>query len=114
MSSDGSQSYPQNTHSHSVNMVVSCQNNYYYLTKLCSAPTRYVSMCTLTCLIILVLQHDEYVVYSPDQVKLKYLVQLITDGDSLKEFSPAIITSPEPCLPPSDQGEHQGLACKIT
>lgn len=63
--------------------------------------------CTLTFITTLfVLQDDEYVVYSPDQVKLKYVVQLSVEGDQLKEFSPPVITSPELGLPSSDQGEH--------
>ncbi|XP_044072757.1 protein mono-ADP-ribosyltransferase PARP4 isoform X2 [Siniperca chuatsi] len=48
-------------------------------------------------------EDDEYVVYSPDQVKLKYVVQFSIEGDQLKEFSPAIDTSAEPSLPSSDQ-----------
>ncbi|KAM6969967.1 protein mono-ADP-ribosyltransferase PARP4 [Aplochiton taeniatus] len=43
-------------------------------------------------------EDDEYVVYSPDQVKLKYVVQFSVEEDQLKEFSPAIDTSSE--LPP--------------
>lgn len=58
----------------------------------------------LTCIIIFLLQDDEYVVYSPEQVKLKYVVQFSIDGDQIKEFSPAINTSAEPSLPSSDQG----------
>uniref|UniRef100_A0A7N6BL54 Poly [ADP-ribose] polymerase n=1 Tax=Anabas testudineus TaxID=64144 RepID=A0A7N6BL54_ANATE len=50
-------------------------------------------------------QDDEYVVYSPDQIKLKYVVQFSVDGDQLKEFSPAISTSAEVCLPSTDQGD---------
>ncbi|XP_070770875.1 protein mono-ADP-ribosyltransferase PARP4 [Enoplosus armatus] len=46
---------------------------------------------------------DEYVVYSPDQVKLKYVVQFSIEGDQLKDFSPAINASAEPGLPSSDQ-----------
>lgn len=56
-------------------------------------------------------------VYSPDQVKLKYVVQFSIKGDQLKEFSPDIVTSAEPCLPSSVQGELtflHGLAVKIT
>lgn len=60
-------------------------------------------VCTLPCIII---QDDEYVVYSPDQVKLKYVVQFSMEGEQQKEFRPAINTSAEPCLPSSDQGEH--------
>uniref|UniRef100_A0A7N8Y8T7 Poly [ADP-ribose] polymerase n=1 Tax=Mastacembelus armatus TaxID=205130 RepID=A0A7N8Y8T7_9TELE len=45
---------------------------------------------------------DEYVVYSPDQVKLKYVVQFSIEGDQLSEFSPAIDTSAEPCLASSE------------
>ncbi|XP_074513896.1 LOW QUALITY PROTEIN: protein mono-ADP-ribosyltransferase PARP4 [Sebastes fasciatus] len=48
-------------------------------------------------------EDDEYVVYSPDQVKLKYVVQYSLEGDQLKEFSPAIDTSAEPALPSSVQ-----------
>ncbi|GLD56648.1 poly [ADP-ribose], partial [Lates japonicus] len=48
-------------------------------------------------------EDDEYVVYSPDQVKLKYIVQFSIKGDQLKEFSPQINISAEPCLPPPDQ-----------
>uniref|UniRef100_A0A4W6G1C3 Poly [ADP-ribose] polymerase n=1 Tax=Lates calcarifer TaxID=8187 RepID=A0A4W6G1C3_LATCA len=54
-------------------------------------------------------EDDEYVVYSPDQVKLKYIVQFSIKGDQLKEFSPEINISAKPCLPPPDQGEHQTL-----
>uniref|UniRef100_UPI003AAC9FB8 protein mono-ADP-ribosyltransferase PARP4 n=1 Tax=Centroberyx gerrardi TaxID=166262 RepID=UPI003AAC9FB8 len=43
-------------------------------------------------------EDDEYVVYSPDQVKLKYVVQFSVDEDQLKDFSPSIDTSAE--LPP--------------
>ncbi|XP_073329534.1 protein mono-ADP-ribosyltransferase PARP4 [Pagrus major] len=57
-------------------------------------------------------EDDEYVVYSPDQVKLKYVVQFSTEGDQPKEFSPDIITSAEPCLPSSGQelsSEEKGV-----
>lgn len=68
---------------------------------------------------VIVLQDDEYVVYSPDQVKLKYVVQFSTEGDELKEFSPAVVTSAEPCLPSAVQGDYFkvwffGLAVSIT
>ncbi|XP_047198567.1 protein mono-ADP-ribosyltransferase PARP4 isoform X2 [Hippoglossus stenolepis] len=48
-------------------------------------------------------EDDEYVVYSPDQVKLKYVVQFSIEGEELREFSPAVDTSAEPCPPPSLQ-----------
>ncbi|XP_069388712.1 protein mono-ADP-ribosyltransferase PARP4 isoform X2 [Paralichthys olivaceus] len=48
-------------------------------------------------------EDDEYVVYSPDQVKLKYVVQFSIEGELLKEFSPAVDTSAEPRPPPSLQ-----------
>ncbi|XP_070832623.1 protein mono-ADP-ribosyltransferase PARP4 [Chaetodon trifascialis] len=48
-------------------------------------------------------EDDEYVVYSPDQVKLKYVVQFGIQGDQMQEFSPAINTSAELALPSSDQ-----------
>lgn len=35
-------------------------------------------------------------VYSPDQVKLKYVVQFTVEDDQLKEFSPAVNTTQEP------------------
>ncbi|XP_013770398.1 poly [ADP-ribose] polymerase 4 isoform X2 [Pundamilia nyererei] len=44
-------------------------------------------------------EDDEYVVYSPDQVKLKYVVQFSIQGDQLKAFTPAVDMSPELCLP---------------
>ncbi|KAL3969422.1 cell cycle related kinase [Sarotherodon galilaeus] len=44
-------------------------------------------------------EDDEYVVYSPDQVKLKYVVQFSIQGDQLKDFTPAMNMSPELCLP---------------
>uniref|UniRef100_A0A8C6TID0 Poly [ADP-ribose] polymerase n=1 Tax=Neogobius melanostomus TaxID=47308 RepID=A0A8C6TID0_9GOBI len=46
---------------------------------------------------------NEYVVYSPDQVKLKYVVQLSSQGDELKSFTPGIVQSDEPLSSPSDQ-----------
>ncbi|TWW80439.1 Poly [ADP-ribose] polymerase 4 [Takifugu flavidus] len=48
-------------------------------------------------------EDDEYVVYSPDQVRLKYVVQFCMEGDRLKEFSPTISTTAEPCLPSTVQ-----------
>ncbi|XP_075995061.1 protein mono-ADP-ribosyltransferase PARP4, partial [Genypterus blacodes] len=48
-------------------------------------------------------EDDEYVVYSPDQVRLKYVVQFSMDEEELKEFSPAVVVSPELCSPPGDQ-----------
>ncbi|AWP13565.1 putative poly [Scophthalmus maximus] len=48
-------------------------------------------------------EDDEYVVYGPDQVKLKYVVQFSMEGEELREFSPAVDTSAEPGRPPSDQ-----------
>ncbi|XP_067371717.1 protein mono-ADP-ribosyltransferase PARP4 isoform X1 [Channa argus] len=48
-------------------------------------------------------EDDEYVVYSPDQVQLKYVVQFSLEGEQLMEFSPAIDTLAELCLPSSDQ-----------
>uniref|UniRef100_A0A669EH35 Poly [ADP-ribose] polymerase n=1 Tax=Oreochromis niloticus TaxID=8128 RepID=A0A669EH35_ORENI len=51
-------------------------------------------------------EDDEYVVYSPDQVKLKYVVQFSIQGDQLKDFTPSMNMSPELCLPCSAEGEH--------
>ncbi|XP_074550886.1 protein mono-ADP-ribosyltransferase PARP4-like [Halichoeres trimaculatus] len=48
-------------------------------------------------------EDNEYVVYSPDQVKLKYVVKFSVEGDQLKEFSPAVNTSAEPRLSSSNQ-----------
>ncbi|XP_055361012.1 protein mono-ADP-ribosyltransferase PARP4 isoform X2 [Betta splendens] len=48
-------------------------------------------------------EDDEYVVYSPDQVKLKYVIQFSLEGEELKEFSPVFFTSAEHCLVPMDQ-----------
>lgn len=45
-------------------------------------------------------------VYSPEQVRLKYVVRFSMEGDQLKEFSPTVSTSAEPLLPPTVQGEH--------
>lgn len=47
-------------------------------------------------MLVLVLQDDEYVVYSPDQVKLKFVVQYSVEGDAPKEFSPNINICAEP------------------
>lgn len=44
--------------------------------------------------------------YSPDQVRLKYVVRFSMEGDQLKEFSPTVSTSAEPLLPSAVQGEH--------
>lgn len=51
-------------------------------------------------------------VYSPDQVKLKYVVQFAVEGDRLKEFSPAIDTSAQPAPPSCDRGERPTTARK--
>lgn len=52
------------------------------------------------------LQDDEYVVYSPGQVRLKYVVRFSLEGDQLKEFSPSVSTSAQPLPPPAVQGEY--------
>ncbi|CAG08214.1 unnamed protein product [Tetraodon nigroviridis] len=49
------------------------------------------------------LQDDEYVVYSPGQVRLKYVVRFSMEGDQLKEFSPSVSTSAQPLPPPAVQ-----------
>lgn len=53
-------------------------------------------------------EDDEFVVYSPDQVKIKYVVQFSVEGDHLKDFHPAVDTSAEPGQPDTDQGGIQG------
>lgn len=40
-----------------------------------------------------VFQDDEYVVYSPEQVRLQYMVQFRLEEDQLKDFQPTIDTS---------------------
>lgn len=60
------------------------------------------------------LQDDEYVVYSPDQVRLRYVVRFSMEGDQLREFSPAVSTSAEPLLPPAVQGENCTAAASTT
>ncbi|KAM4731321.1 protein mono-ADP-ribosyltransferase PARP4 [Anableps anableps] len=44
-------------------------------------------------------EDDEYVVYSPDQVKIKYVVQFRLEGDEQKNFSPDVKLTAEPCQP---------------
>ncbi|XP_041857533.1 protein mono-ADP-ribosyltransferase PARP4-like isoform X2 [Melanotaenia boesemani] len=48
-------------------------------------------------------EDDEYVVYSPDQVRLRYVVRFCVDGDQLKEFSPTVDVLSEPSPPSSHQ-----------
>lgn len=62
---------------------------------------------------MIILQDDEYVVYSPDQVKLKYVVQFSVEGEQLKEFSPAINTSAELGVPSLDQQETGIVLLKV-
>ncbi|XP_053733115.1 protein mono-ADP-ribosyltransferase PARP4 [Synchiropus splendidus] len=44
-------------------------------------------------------EHDEFVVYSPDQVRLKYVVQFSCSTDSVRKFSPSINLCDEKALP---------------
>uniref|UniRef100_A0A096M3T2 Poly [ADP-ribose] polymerase n=1 Tax=Poecilia formosa TaxID=48698 RepID=A0A096M3T2_POEFO len=44
----------------------------------------------------LLFEDDEYVVYSLDQVKMKYVVQFRVEGDEQKDFSPDINLTAEP------------------
>ncbi|XP_054643397.1 protein mono-ADP-ribosyltransferase PARP4-like isoform X4 [Dunckerocampus dactyliophorus] len=46
-------------------------------------------------------EDDEYVVYRPEQVQLRYVVRFSVDGDQVKGFSPAIDTSTETRLLPT-------------
>ncbi|MEQ2217674.1 hypothetical protein XENOCAPTIV_018514, partial [Xenoophorus captivus] len=61
----------------------------------------------LLLLSVCVLQDDEYLVYSPDQVKIKYVVQFRVEGDQQKDFSPIISLTAEPSQPAVDLGELQ-------
>ncbi|XP_062390725.1 protein mono-ADP-ribosyltransferase PARP4-like isoform X1 [Sardina pilchardus] len=45
-------------------------------------------------------EDDEYVVFSPDQVRLKYVVQYTLPDDQLKDFQPSVDTSMEN-IPPA-------------
>uniref|UniRef100_A0A3B3VWQ8 Poly [ADP-ribose] polymerase n=1 Tax=Poecilia latipinna TaxID=48699 RepID=A0A3B3VWQ8_9TELE len=47
----------------------------------------------------LLFKDDEYVVYSLDQVKMKYVVQFRVEGDEQKDFSPDINLTAEPIEP---------------
>uniref|UniRef100_A0A665X4P0 Poly [ADP-ribose] polymerase n=1 Tax=Echeneis naucrates TaxID=173247 RepID=A0A665X4P0_ECHNA len=58
-------------------------------------------------------EDDEFVVYNPDQVKLKYVVQFIMKGETLKEFRPEVDTSAESSLPPHGQGERHQDNCYL-
>ncbi|XP_069011288.1 protein mono-ADP-ribosyltransferase PARP4 [Embiotoca jacksoni] len=49
-------------------------------------------------------EDDEYVVYSPDQVRLKYVVQFSIEGDQPKTFSPALDMSADQCVSSADRG----------
>lgn len=69
----------------------------------------YMFTCVFTLTFMFLLQDDEYVVYSPDQVKLKYVVQFSVEGDQLKEFNPDVNTSAGMRLPSSDRDE-QGIS----
>ncbi|MEQ2177756.1 hypothetical protein GOODEAATRI_006842 [Goodea atripinnis] len=51
-------------------------------------------------------EDDEYVVYSPDQVKIKYVVQFRVEGDQQKDFSPIINLTAEPSQPAVDLGHY--------
>ncbi|KAM9804501.1 protein mono-ADP-ribosyltransferase PARP4 [Neosynchiropus ocellatus] len=44
-------------------------------------------------------EHNEFVVYNPDQVRLKYVVQFRCACDSVKTFSPSVNLSDEKALP---------------
>ncbi|XP_034041968.1 protein mono-ADP-ribosyltransferase PARP4 [Thalassophryne amazonica] len=48
-------------------------------------------------------EDDEFVVYSPDQVKLKYVVQFSVDGDELREFNRSMDTPVELFAPSSGE-----------
>uniref|UniRef100_A0A3Q3BIU5 Poly [ADP-ribose] polymerase n=1 Tax=Kryptolebias marmoratus TaxID=37003 RepID=A0A3Q3BIU5_KRYMA len=48
-------------------------------------------------------EDDEFVVYSPDQVKIKYVVRFSVEGEQLKDFHPAVDMSAELCQPEMDQ-----------
>lgn len=52
------------------------------------------------------LQDDEFVVFNPEQVRLKYVVRFSVEGDQLKEFSPDVNTTDEPFPPPAVHGEN--------
>lgn len=58
--------------------------------------------------LVFVLQDDEYVVFSPEQVRLKYVVQYSLPDEQLKCFQPHVDTSAEntPQTGTSDTCEH--------
>ncbi|XP_041931253.1 protein mono-ADP-ribosyltransferase PARP4-like isoform X2 [Alosa sapidissima] len=52
-------------------------------------------------------EDDEYVVFSPDQVRLKYVVQYTLPDDQLKDFQPSVDTSVEN-IPPAGTSDTLG------
>lgn len=52
------------------------------------------------------LQDDEFVVFSPEQVRLKYVVRFSVKGDQLKDFSPDVSTLDERLPSPAVHGEN--------
>lgn len=52
------------------------------------------------------LQDDEFVVFSPEQVRLKYVVRFSVEGDRLKEFSPDVSTLDEQLPDPAVHSEN--------
>ncbi|KAM9709431.1 LOW QUALITY PROTEIN: protein mono-ADP-ribosyltransferase PARP4-like, partial [Menidia menidia] len=53
---------------------------------------------------------DEFVVYSADQVQIRYLVQFLADGDQLKDLSPetTVQTPPSQELQPENEALEEG------
>uniref|UniRef100_A0A672JAG4 Poly [ADP-ribose] polymerase n=1 Tax=Salarias fasciatus TaxID=181472 RepID=A0A672JAG4_SALFA len=49
-------------------------------------------------------QFAQFVVYSPDQVQLKYVIKLTDSQSELKDFAPAVDMLAEPCRPLRDPG----------
>ncbi|XP_076120229.1 protein mono-ADP-ribosyltransferase PARP4-like isoform X2 [Alosa pseudoharengus] len=52
-------------------------------------------------------EDDEYVVFSPDQVRLKYVIQYTLPDDQLKDFQPSVDTSVEN-IPPAGTSDTLG------
>uniref|UniRef100_A0A673WRN9 Poly [ADP-ribose] polymerase n=1 Tax=Salmo trutta TaxID=8032 RepID=A0A673WRN9_SALTR len=58
--------------------------------------------------------NDEYVVYSPEQVRLQYVVQFRLEEDQLKDFQPTIDTSSTELPLPEDLGSCKNPLEEVT
>lgn len=72
-----------------------------------------IVMSSILCIYLCLTQDDEYVIYSPTQQRLKYLVEFTTDTDIVKDIEEQIQDIYEFPLSDEEEGNEISMFCLL-